>query len=296
MSKFGKTERYIRELFTIGNTFTYDGIDYTIIKSGKPLPSKGECKTDIYALTVNSKGINKEFKISVKQVDADFLENKMCLSRAIEILGKDAQNIIKSSVLDVKDDFLNDFLVYFNSFKRTEAECMKMGWKFEFLNKNGGERSGLIHLTDQQKIDVYAGTNLNQDKRNCTVSGETIENSGVANFILNVDDTTQEIDFYLNKLEPIESFAKKQDIYFACKALNYRFSKDKWDGNRPLAVYVDWRLDANKKLTGDIIFDNPLNKKGNEIGENIRNILKKLNIDKNFSSLTNFLDNNIKTV
>lgn len=296
MSKFGKTERYIRGLFTKGKTFTYDGIDYTIIKSGKPVPSKGECKTDIYVLTVNSKGINKEFKISVKQKDADFLENKMGLPRAIEILGKDAQDIIKSSVLDVKDDFLKDYLVYFNSFKRTAPECIKMGWKFEFLNKNGGERSGLMHLTDQQKVDVYAGTNLNQDKRNCIVSGETIENSGVANFILNVDDTTQNLDFYLKKLEPIESFAKKQDIYFACKALNYRFSKDKWDGDRPLAVYVDWKLDADKKLTGDIIFDYPLNTKGNEIGENIRSILKKLNIGGSFSSLTNFLANDVKVI
>lgn len=40
-----------------------------------------------------------------------------------------------------------------------------MGWKFEFINKLGGKKCGIIDLTDQQKIDIYAGTNLNLDKK-----------------------------------------------------------------------------------------------------------------------------------
>ena len=51
-------------------------------------------------------------------------------------------------------------------------------------------------------------------------------------------------------MQPIEHFAKQQDIYFVCKALNYRANKDKWDGDRSLSVYVNWFLDQEGKLQG----------------------------------------------
>ena len=73
---------------------------------------------------------------------------------------------------------------------------MKIGWKFELLNKHGGERSGLLVLTDEQKIDVYSGSNLNVNKKNAKVNGVEICDSGVANFILNVENTDEELDFY----------------------------------------------------------------------------------------------------
>lgn len=46
----------------------------------------------------------KEFKISVKQNNADFLENKISLDRAIEILGSDAQSIIERSIAKNKEN------------------------------------------------------------------------------------------------------------------------------------------------------------------------------------------------
>lgn len=47
-----------------------------------------------------------------------------------------------------------------------------------------GQLSERIDLTRQQVIDVYAGTNLSEDKRNAYVNDVIIEDSGVANFIL----------------------------------------------------------------------------------------------------------------
>lgn len=91
-------------------------------------------------------------------------------------------------------------------------------------------------------------------------------------------------------------FAKKQKIFFACKALNYRCSKDKWDGNRPLAVYVNWTL-HNNKLKGELVYESPLSIRGDIVGENIKNLLSKLNINKeNFEKLKDYLDKDVKYI
>lgn len=46
---------------------------------------------------------------------------------------------------------------------------------------------------------------------------------------------------------PIKDYVKMHpDIYFACKALNYRTFAEKWDGNRPLSVQVNWSAEQNK--------------------------------------------------
>ncbi len=295
MAKHGINERYLKNLFPIGSKFQFAGINYTVLDSGKPCPPNGECKTDIYVLAETDTKQQKEFKISFKQNDADFLENKIKLERAIEILGKDAQEIIKAATMSIKKSFEDDYMVYFRSHKRTDAKCLKMGWKFEFLNKAGGEKSGKIPLTKKQKIDIYAGTNLPIEKRDSYVNGKVIKDSGIANYIIEADRYDMSLDYYLKKMVEIEPFAEKQEIYFACKALNYRCEKEKWDGDRPLAVYVDWKI-LNDKLVCELVFDNPLSIKGNAIGENISNVLKQLKITKsNFNNLKSLLDGNVKS-
>ena len=137
-----------------------------------------------------------------------------------------------------------------------------------------------MDLTNEQKIDVYAGRNLTANKRNSAVGGQIIENSGVADYILEFDNQITDPDAHIARLQPIVTFAPKQDIYFACKALNYRIEADKWDGDRPLAVYIEWVLIENR-LTPHFRYDKPLSIKGNIVGENVRSILKKLKIDQN---------------
>lgn len=124
------------------------------------------------------------------------------------------------------------------------------------------------------------------------VNGQIIKNSGVANYILNIDDENLTQDTCLKMLQPIEEYAKFQTIYFACKALNYRFDRNKWDGPRPLSVYVDWFVD-NGKLDAHLAFDNPLEHNGNEVGEKLRNILNELKIKK-FDDLRGVLSPNVK--
>ena len=289
---FSKTESEITKLFEVGKSFTHNNLIHTISNSGKPNPSKGECKTDTYVSTIDQNGIENEFKISIKQTNADFLENKINIERAIQIFGKNASEIIEKSTKSIEQTFKDDYLVLFKKHKRTESKTIKIGWKFELLNKKGGEKSAEIKLSNDQIVDIYAGTNLDEIKRNSMINGKKIINSGIANYILFIDDyNNQTLQEIVVQIIPIKNYCKDKKIYFACKAINYRIEKDKWDGNRPLSVFVEWsEIDDN--ITSEIIFNKPLETKANEIGNNIREILNKKNIKSdNFDSFEKLLKN-----
>ena len=101
-----------------------------------------------------------------------------------------------------------------------------------------------------------------------------------------------------NSLQTIEHFVDTEQptIYFACKALNYRAEKDKWDGDRPLSVYVDWQVKEGK-LSAELKFDRPLTIKGNEVGNKLRHALSELHIDaNNFEQLKGLLNNDCTIV
>ena len=291
MGTFGKTEHDVTMLFPVGTEFDYCHHHYRVIISGKPKPSRGECKTDTYLKVVDECDLIREFKISVKQSNAEFLENKMSLERAKEIFGNDAQDIIRSSIYAIRNNFENDYLVYIAGAKRTEPKCIKLGWKFELLRYDGGKRAGKIVLSRDQKLNVYAGTELSEDKRNCWVGDNIIKDSGVANMYVEVEPDAVALNTVLASMVPIEDLIDDQnsDLCFACKALNYRAVPDKWDGDRPLAVYVDWKLVGNV-MSGMVVMDHPLEHRGNEIGQNVQRILKQLGITaNNFHEIKKYL-------
>ena len=113
MPDFINTEHCVEKLFPVGTTFSFEGKKYQVALCGKPRPARGECKTDVYIKGIASDGEAREIKISVKQKNADFLENKMSFDRACEIFGKDASSIIKQCLLSIQDSFVADNLVYF---------------------------------------------------------------------------------------------------------------------------------------------------------------------------------------
>lgn len=154
----------------------------------------------------------------------------------------------------------------------------------------------MLKLTNEQKIDVYSGSNLDISKKNAKVNGIEVYNSGVANYILKVENTNEKLDFYIQDLKPIEEFAITKNIYFACKAINYRSKLDKWDGNRPLSVFIKWTL-VDDVIKAEFIMDSPLETKANEIGENIREILNQLGINsKNFDDLKKHIGENVNFI
>lgn len=285
-----RTENHILNLFSKHNKFTHEGNEYIILDIGKPRPksSGGECKTDLYILCkVNNE--KKEFKISIKQENADFLENKISYERAVELFGSNTDEVLIDSIEQIKNSFLKEPLINISKYGRTNPNCIKIGWRYELVNKKSGNRSAEIILSDKQKIDVFSGQNLNINKRNSVVNNQTIENSGVANYILIVgEEPVNNLDHYIQNLQDIDDYAVGQNIYYACKAVNYRANKDKWDGDRPLAVYCEWFINKDGKLDGKLVFDKPLKKKANEVGNNIRALLMDLKIDyTNFHEIKN---------
>lgn len=291
MPDFSASEAHICRLFPANTRFVYNGDNYSVVYSGKPRPSRGECKTDVYILAKKDNGENRVFKISVKQTNADFLENKMSLERAMEIFGANAQSIISKSILTIKDAFEQDNMVCFQRYGRTEAKTIKLGWKFELLWVESGDKSGLMSLTETQKLDVLAGIHLGNDKKNCFVNNHCLTDSGVADYILvvNPENPPKTANECMSAIQDIREYASKVDIYFACKALNYRAVPNKWDGDRPLSVYVDWNI-VNGKLTPTIVYSDPLGKRGNEVGDKLLACLQALHINaSNFNSLKDYL-------
>ena len=92
---FSKNERTIANTLSKGTTFVFEGEQYTVTKVAKPQVPSGECKTDIYIAASNIYGVTREFKISYKQENAQFIENKMKDSRAESLLGSDWKSIIE---------------------------------------------------------------------------------------------------------------------------------------------------------------------------------------------------------
>ena len=273
MPDFGAAERRILSYFEVGTKITLKGKELTVKEAGKPTCPQGEPKTDIYVLTTDG----TEIKISYKQENADFLENKTKAVRAEQLFGSDWRGIIEHSTEGISDQFKKRMLIYKEKLQRTEKGAITLGWKFELLNKAGGDLSGKMDLTYQQIYDVYAGTNLSEDKRNANVNGRIIENSGIADYILVTDDVSSAQDI-IDQMYTIDEYIQNHpDIYFACKALNYRTFAQKYDGNRPLAVQVDWSVNDGK-LSSELVFDKPLEMNGDEMARRLLRCLELLKI------------------
>lgn len=273
---FSQKEHSLLELFKPNTKFLFQGEIYKVNFAGKPTSSKGEPKTDVY---INASPINAEevveIKISYKKINADFLENKISKERAKQIFGQDWKEIIKESTKSVQYLFKAKKLIYKSKFRKTNAGSITLGWRFELTNKPGGNLSGELLLTRDQLLDVYSGINLEKEKINAIVNGSVIKNSGIANYILVSDNlnSTQEV---IDQLESIEEYVKTHPkLYFVCKALNYRSLDKKYEGNRPLAVQVNW-TEKNNKLNHQLNFDAPLSQKGTEIYLQLKQALDKL--------------------
>lgn len=276
MPDFGAAERRMLSYFQRGTELFYNNKRYAVREADKPTCYHGEPKTDIFVLLSDGSD-NQEVKISYKKENADFLENKTNSERAEQLFGSNWRQIIFESTSAIADRFEERILVYKNALRRTEKGAITLGWKFELLNKPGGDLSGRMNLTPQQVYDVYAGTNLSPEKRNASVNGRSVANSGVADYILMTDnvDSAQDI---IDKMIPIDQYiVDHPNIYFACKALNYRTFREKYDGNRPLSVQVDWKV-VNGKLTYDLVFDKPLEMNGTEMADRLLNCMRQLSI------------------
>lgn len=277
MPTFGDFERRMLSYFTQGTEFVYRGELFVVLEADKPTCFHGEPKTDIYILAEGNSG-KKEIKISYKKENADFLENKTTAERAGHLFGTGWREIIKKSTMEIQELFEQRIRIYKNSYRRTEKGAITLGWKFELLRRPGGNLSGIMELSDQQVYDVYSETNLPQDKQDALINGRIVEKSGVADYIL-ISNNVLSAQDVIDQMIPIEEYIKLHpSIYFACKALNYRTFRSKYDGNRPLAVQVDWKI-KDGKLCSELIFDKPLELNGKEMADRLLRCFAVLGIE-----------------
>ena len=277
---FSKNERKISEVLSPGTTFLYKNERYTVTLVAKPYVNKGECKTDIFLEAQKQNGEKKEFKISYKQENAQFIENKVQADRAEALLGSEWKSIITNGTLSLKDKFEQRPII-FKSGKQNGS--ITLGWKYELLDSKSGDLSSKLSLTEEQVKKIYSGDNLPQDKKDATVklsqdNKKVIKDSGIANFMLRTDDLSNAQNI-INSLQTIDEYVNLHpDVYFACKALNYQSFKNKFDGDRALSVLINWH-DKDNQLVPEFVYDNPLVRKGKEMADELIITMQKLGIE-----------------
>lgn len=284
--KFSKDEQYVCSLFSIGASFSFLNTTWTVINSGKPRAKKGEPKTDIYVLINSKEKENLELKISFKKKNADFLENKITVERAKQIFGEKWKEEICKFTETISENFINRKLIYKEKSGKTSKGSFTLGWRFEFVNKSNGSLSGEAKLEPEQVYEIYAGTKLDNGKRNSTVNGVEIVDSGIANYMLlsDIKDIVT-IQDAVDSLVDLRTFAaNNSSVYFVCKALNYRSFEDKIEGNRLMSVFIDWAV-KDGKLSPTIVFDQPLVFGGKALKDKLKSCLKELDI-KNTDDIT----------
>lgn len=273
MTKYAELERKVNDILKTGEIFTIEGTQYIVALSGKPRPQSGggECKTDCYILA-NSENSEKtiELKISCKLPTNEFQENKITEVRAKELLGPDWSNIIKNSSEEILSKFREQELIHYNGRGRTKEGFITLGWKCEIASRKRN-LSAPLQMSDQNIRDyIYKGCNQTENKRNAKIYINTdanelqqqipvIPDSGIANCMLvsDIDDLT-DVQSVIDKLQDIDNY-EIVNHYLIYTANSYRVISGKTDGNRFLAVRVEWSVDnENSTLKPVIKVDFPL--------------------------------------
>jgi len=231
-----------------GSKINFNGQERTILIAEKPLYTSGEGKTDIYCRLNDG----TEIKISYKKNNADFLENKLTAKRAKDIFGNSWQEILINSIKPLINEFETSQIYFPEKTGRIIAGSYTMGWRCDLIKRKPHSRTALttpIVLTKEQKKEIFSGINLDSSKKDAKIIDTIVPNSGIANYFLMESDNENSAQDIINNLIPIENVDIDIDITF--RRVNYRSVQNAIDGNRPLAVYMDWK---NNKL----IYDHPL--------------------------------------
>ena len=261
-----KLEQRIIQIFsdcmTKSKTFRFEDRLYSVKCVGKPRPSHGECKTDVYIKGESYDGSLLELKLSVKdKTTNEFQGNKLKAEDANNYFGANWAKIIKKASLSISKNFEETHLIFAKGKHPTKANSMTLGWKLEIANKRRPLSAEIPLTIEEIRNFIFKGTTLSKDKKNAKVNGIEIQDSGVANYLVfaNINDLTS-TDDVISRMILIDSYQPPQ-IYLIYTANNYRTKEDKADGPRSLAVQIKWHC-IEGRLHPEFIFNEPLVKTG----------------------------------
>lgn len=279
MSKnYAKLENTVLSQFTEGQKIQYQNKEFLVLLSGKPKTNKGgEPKTDCY---IKLKDLSNEkiheYKISCKLKSSnEFQENKVKAERAEEILGPDWENIIIKTSKKIEHLFKEKELNNPKGLKRNKHGHLVLGWKIEIASKKR-TLSAELELNEQKIKDyIYKGTNQKEIKKNSYINDIQIKDSGIANYMLitEIEDINNPKDV-LDKIVDIDKHQiDTHYLIFTANTYSINKPKNKTDGNRSLAVRIEWEL-KNDKLYPNIKYDSPLTPPSNS--NDMRKIVDKI--------------------
>lgn len=253
-------ENHIIDVFKKDRTFRFCNRICEVIEAGKPRPqgSGGECKTDVYVRAkTQESGEEIELKISVKNINREFMGNKLKKQDAEAYLGPEWENILIEATTSIRDSFENRVLMYASGDYPTKPNSVTVGWKLEIADRPR-TLSVPIPLSDRQIRDyVYKGTNQTADRRDSVVNGHIVPNSGVAEYLIITSiDNIETANDVIEQMRLIDNVGIEK-TYFVFTANNYRTDVKKADGPRYLAVRIEWDA-INGKLTPVFHYDCPL--------------------------------------
>lgn len=275
---YAKLENTVLSQFIENQKIQYQNKEFLVLLSGKPKTNKGgEPKTDCY---IKLKDLSNEkiheYKISCKLKSSnEFQENKIRAERAEEILGPNWKNIITKTSTKIDNLFKERPLNNPNGYKQNKYGHLVLGWKIEIASK---ERllSAELELSEQKIKDyIYKGTNQKEVKKNSYINNIKVKDSGIANYILiaEIEDINSPKDV-LDKIIDIDKHKiKKHYLIFTGNTYNVNKPKNKTDGNRSLAVRIEWEL-KNDELYPNIKYDSPLTPPSNS--KDMRKIIDKI--------------------
>lgn len=257
---YGLLEDHIINIFRKDGLFTYHGKICEVIEAGKPRPQSagGECKTDVF-VRAKIQDIGEEFdiKISVKNINKEFMGNKLKKEDVEAYIGSDWEKVLIEATTSMRTSFENRVLMYASGHYPTKPNSVTVGWKLEIADRPRA-LSAPIPLSDRQIRDyIYKGTNQTLDKRDSIVNGRVIPNSGVADYlIVTCMEDIKTANDVIGQMQLIDN-ADIGDTYFIFTANNYITDVQTADGPRFLAVRIEWEV-RNGKMIPNFRYDHPL--------------------------------------
>ena len=277
-----KAEIKIRNKLEKVKTFHLNSSEYDVIQLGKPTVSGGggETKTDFYIKAKNrSNGKEEEIKISYKKPSFSFVENKIKAYRAKAIYGKKWSEIICDQIDEIRDNFLEKPLIYFEKKGRIEKGSITLGWRYEM--EDAGSRSLGVKINQNIAAQVWKNKGAETKYRDGIVDGGKIPFSGMPNFCLTIepDDVKNTDEIFRNLVSMDELIQTHGNITAAFLAQNYRSHKRKQEGNtRDLGVWIKFKI-LDGKLDCEYVFGKPLEMQSGPRLENLKECLQELGID-----------------